>query len=114
MRLSIDDFGTGYSSLAQRRDIPFDELKLDRSFVHGAAQDASLRAILEANLGMAKQLGLRTVAEGVEDRADWDCLRTLGCDLAQGWFIARPMPAADLAAWAHAWRAGREALRRSA
>jgi FOG: EAL domain len=112
--LSIDDFGIGHSSLQRLRDIPFDELKLDRGFVHGAAQEPRLRAILRANLALARQLGLRTVAEGVEDRADWGCLRALGCDLAQGWFIARPMPATDLAAWAHAWRAGREALRRSA
>jgi EAL domain-containing protein (putative c-di-GMP-specific phosphodiesterase class I)/CheY-like chemotaxis protein len=112
--LSIDDFGTGYSSLAQLRDIPFDELKLDRSFVHGAAQDASLRAILEANLGMAKQLGLRTVAEGVEDRDDWECLRALGCDVAQGWFVARPMPGNDVPNWIRAWRLRRDELRRSA
>ncbi len=112
--LSIDDFGTGYSSLAQLRDIPFDELKLDRSFVHGAGQDASLRAILEANLGMAKQLGLRTVAEGVEDRDDWDCLRALGCDLAQGWFIARPMPATEIAHWVRTWRLRHRELQRSA
>ncbi|GIL05983.1 MAG: transcriptional regulator [Betaproteobacteria bacterium] len=112
--LSIDDFGTGYSSLAQLRELPFDELKLDRSFVHGAAQDASLRAILEANLGMAKQLGLRTVAEGVEDRDDWDCLRALGCDLAQGWFVARPMPANEVPNWLRAWRARHRELPRSA
>jgi EAL domain-containing protein (putative c-di-GMP-specific phosphodiesterase class I) len=80
-------------------------MKLDRGFVHGAASDAAARAILEANLGLARQLGLRAVAEGVEDRADWDCLRALGCDLAQGWFIARPMPAADVPRWVRAWRA---------
>jgi EAL domain-containing protein (putative c-di-GMP-specific phosphodiesterase class I) len=112
--VSLDDFGTGYSSLAQLRDIPFDELKLDRSFVHGAAQDASLRAILEANLGMAKQLGLRTVAEGVEDRDDWDCLGALGCDVAQGYFIARPMPANEIPNWVRGWRTRHRALRRSA
>ncbi len=108
--LSIDDFGTGHSSLAQLRDIPFDELKIDRSFVHGAGQNPSLRAIFEASLGMARQLGMKTVAEGVEDRADWDFLRAAGCDLAQGWFIARPMPAEDLPAWLAAWEARRDAL----
>ncbi|MDP2868792.1 EAL domain-containing protein [Methyloversatilis sp.] len=101
--LSIDDFGTGFSSLAQLRDIPFDELKLDRSFVHGAGTSTSMVAILRANLGMARQLGLRTVAEGVETRADWDCLRQLGCDIAQGYFIARPMPAERLPEWLDAW-----------
>jgi EAL domain-containing protein (putative c-di-GMP-specific phosphodiesterase class I)/CheY-like chemotaxis protein len=112
--LSIDDFGTGHSSLAQLRDIPFDELKLDRGFVHGAARDPSLHAILEATRGMARQLGLRTVAEGVEDREDWDCLRALGCDLAQGWFVARPLPAHEVPGWVQGWRARQHALLRSA
>lgn len=103
--LSIDDFGTGHSSLSQLRDIPFDELKVDRGFVHGACRDASLRVIFEASLGMARKLGLATVAEGVEDRDDWDFLRTTGCDLAQGYFIARPMPAEALADWLVEWKA---------
>lgn len=105
--LSIDDFGTGHSSLAQLRDIPFDELKVDRGFVHGACRDASLRAIFEASLGMARRLGMKTVAEGVEDQADWDFLRAAGCDLAQGYFIAKPMPGADLAGWMANWDAPR-------
>ena len=108
--LSIDDFGTGHSSLAQLRDIPFDELKVDRGFVHGAAHDPANRAILEGSLGMARQLGMRTVGEGVEDREDWDLLRTLGCDLAQGYFIARPMRAEALPAWKLEWDAKRGAL----
>ncbi len=101
--LSIDDFGTGHSSLAQLRDIPFDELKVDRGFVHGAWRDPSIRAIFEASLGMARQLGLKTVAEGVEDRDDWDFLRASGCDMAQGYFIAKPMPAEQLAGWIAEW-----------
>lgn len=101
--LSIDDFGTGHSSLTQLRDLPFDELKVDRSFVHGAAADPALRSILESSLTMARQLGMSTVGEGVEDLADWGVLRQAGCDLAQGYFIAKPMPAADLAPWAAAW-----------
>ncbi|MDP1647810.1 MAG: EAL domain-containing response regulator [Rubrivivax sp.] len=105
--LSIDDFGTGHSSLAQLRDIPFDELKLDRSFVHGAAGDTSLGAIIEATLAMARQLGMKTVAEGVEDQADLDYLRAHGCDVAQGYFIARPMPGADLVGWRVAWESRR-------
>lgn len=108
--LSIDDFGTGHSSLAQLRDIPFDELKVDRSFVHGASRDPSLRALFEASLGMARQLGMKTVAEGVEDREDWDFLRLVGCDTAQGYFIARPMPAADLPGWMDDWEARLRAL----
>jgi EAL domain-containing protein (putative c-di-GMP-specific phosphodiesterase class I)/DNA-binding NarL/FixJ family response regulator len=108
--LSIDDFGTGHSSLSQLRDIPFDELKVDRGFVHGAAHNPANRAILEGSLGMARQLGMRSVAEGVEDREDWDLLRTLGCDLAQGYFIARPMPPAALPKWIEDWEARRPSL----
>ena len=108
--LSIDDFGTGHSTLAQLRDIPFDELKLDRSFVNGAVRDSSLRAIVEATLAMARQLGMKSVAEGVEDRADWDFLRTLDCDVAQGYFIARPMPGIDLPGWRDGWEPRRSEL----
>ena len=108
--VSIDDFGTGHSSLAKLRDIPFNELKIDRSFVHGAARDPALRSIVEASLSMAHQLRIRTVAEGVEDRDDWEFLREVGCELAQGYFVARPMAAEDLAAWLDAWRGQREAL----
>ena len=103
--LSIDDFGTGHSSLAQLRDIPFDELKIDQSFVHGAWANETLRAMYDASLGLARRLGMEVVAEGVEDRDDWDLLRRTGCDLAQGYFIARPMPAADLPGWMQAWQA---------
>jgi EAL domain-containing protein (putative c-di-GMP-specific phosphodiesterase class I)/CheY-like chemotaxis protein len=92
-RISIDDFGTGHSSLAQLRDIPFDELKIDRGFVHGAWADMTLRAIFDTSVLLAKQLGMQIVAEGVEDRADWDFVRRSGCDVAQGYFIARPAPA---------------------
>ena len=105
--LSIDDFGTGHSSLAQLRDIPFDELKLDRSFVGGAARDPALRAIIESTLVMAHQLDMKVVAEGVEDRCDWDFLRGLGCDVAQGYFIGRPMPATELPAWRAGWETRR-------
>ncbi len=103
--LSIDDFGTGHSSLKQLRDIPFDELKIDGGFVHGAGQDAGLAAIFEASLSMAKHLGMRVVAEGVEDRADWDFLAKTGCDVAQGYFICKPQKAADLPGWIAAWKA---------
>jgi EAL domain-containing protein (putative c-di-GMP-specific phosphodiesterase class I)/ActR/RegA family two-component response regulator len=101
--LSIDDFGTGHSSLSQLRDFPFDELKVDHSFVHGAAQDETIRAIYDASLGLAKHLNMVSVAEGVEDMADWHFLRRTGCRLAQGYFIARPMPAAELPAWMESW-----------
>ncbi|MCW8918753.1 MAG: EAL domain-containing response regulator [Gammaproteobacteria bacterium] len=101
--LSIDDFGTGHSSLSQLRDIPFDELKVDRGFVHKAWQDETRRAIYEASLGMAKKLGMQVVGEGVETEQDWDFLCRSGCDLAQGYFIAKPMPAEALAQWLQEW-----------
>ena len=103
-RLSIDDFGTGHSSLAQLRDLPFDELKIDQSFVHGAWNNEKLRAMFDSSLGLARQLGMEVVAEGVEDQADWDFVRKTGCEIAQGYFIARPMPAADLPGWIQSWQ----------
>lgn len=101
--LSIDDFGTGHSSLAQLRDIPFTELKVDRGFVHGASADVYLRAILEGCLGMAQLLAIDTVAEGVECSDDWELLRASGCQVAQGDFVGKPMPAAELAGWMADW-----------
>jgi len=101
--LSIDDFGTGHSSLAQLSNIPFDELKIDQSFVHGAWTDSTARAIFDASLRLADQLDMEAVAEGVEDQEDWDFLQRTGCHLAQGYFIARPMPAADLPGWVETW-----------
>lgn len=108
--LSIDDFGTGHSSLVQLRDVPFDQLKIDRSFVHGAWRDNSLRAIFEGSLNMARQLGMVSVAEGVEDEEDWHFLRTTECDLAQGYFIARPMPGELLPDWMAHWEQHRPVL----
>jgi EAL domain-containing protein (putative c-di-GMP-specific phosphodiesterase class I)/ActR/RegA family two-component response regulator len=98
-RLSIDDFGTGHSSLAQLRDLPFDELKIDRGFVHGASSNSTLRAICDASMRVAKQLSMQTVAEGIEATADWELLREMGCDAAQGYLIARPMSAAEFTRW---------------
>jgi EAL domain-containing protein (putative c-di-GMP-specific phosphodiesterase class I)/FixJ family two-component response regulator len=107
--LAIDDFGVGHSSLAKLRDLPFNELKIDRSFVHCAHRNRSIATFLDASINLARQLGVSTVAEGVEDQADWDFLRTTACDMAQGWFIARAMPAADLSAWADSWERRRRA-----
>ena len=104
-RLSLDDFGTGHSSLTLLHDISFDELKIDRSFVHEAWRDPTTRAIYDASLALGKQLGMVVVAEGVEDANDWGLVKRTGCDLAQGYFIARPMPAADLPAWIESWNA---------
>lgn len=113
-RLSIDDFGTGHSSFTQLRDIPFDELKIDRSFVHGATRDRTALAMYHASLDLGKQLGMEVVAEGVEDRDDWDLVRRTHCDIAQGYFIARPMPAGDLVDWIAMWNERRVELAASA
>lgn len=104
VELSIDDFGTGHSSLAQLRDLPFSELKLDRSFVHGASQKPAQRAIVESNLTLARDLGIKSVAEGVEDKIDWDFLKERDCDMVQGYLIARPMPAGEFIDWNKAWK----------
>lgn len=104
-RLSIDDFGAGHSSLSQLRDLPFDELKIDRGFVHGMGSDPSLEAIVGASCTLARDLHMNVVAEGVEDVADWAHVKQSGCDEAQGYFIARPMPGDALPAWVKAWRA---------
>ena len=111
-RLSIDDFGIGNSSLAQLRDLPFDELKIDQSFVHGAWENERLRAMFDHSLGLAKQLGMEVVSEGVEDQADWDFVHKAGCDIAQGYFIARPMPATALPGWIQSWQSGTPASNR--
>jgi EAL domain-containing protein (putative c-di-GMP-specific phosphodiesterase class I) len=101
--LAIDDFGTGHSSLAQLRDIPFSELKVDRSFVRGARNNQIIRPMLEGSLGIARRLHMRSVAEGVETESDWRLLQELNCDLAQGHFIGRPMRLSEIAGWAHNW-----------
>jgi EAL domain-containing protein (putative c-di-GMP-specific phosphodiesterase class I)/FixJ family two-component response regulator len=104
--LSIDDFGTGYSSMQQLSRISFTELKIDRSFVRDAASRSHLRTILEGSLDLARNLRLKSVAEGVETQDDWDLLRSLGCDQAQGYFIAKPMPADAFLDWHARWTAG--------
>ncbi|MFM8567568.1 MAG: EAL domain-containing protein [Gemmatimonadota bacterium] len=110
--LSIDDFGTGHSSLAQLRDVPFNELKVDQSFVKGAAADPTRRAILDASLTMAQKLGMRTVGEGVETLDDWALLHGLGCAAGQGFLIAEPMPGEQLISWIADWDDRRDSLMR--
>jgi len=96
--LSIDDFGTGYSSLAYLHRLPVHELKIDRTFVSNLGA-ASNTAIVTASIHMAQALGLRVVAEGVEDQSTWDQLTELGCEVAQGYHLCRPVPAAEFSAW---------------
>ncbi len=89
--LSIDDYGTGFSSLRQLTRVPFTELKIDQSFVTGCAANPSSRAIVESSVEMARRLDIKSVAEGVETQADWDVLKTIACDMRQGYLIAKPM-----------------------
>jgi diguanylate cyclase (GGDEF)-like protein len=99
VRTSIDDYGTGYSSLAYLRHLPADELKLDRSLTADVDRDPRAAAIVEHTVALAHALGLRLVAEGVEDDATGAVLARLGCDIAQGYAIARPMPVDDFLLW---------------
>ncbi|MET8467000.1 putative bifunctional diguanylate cyclase/phosphodiesterase [Micromonospora zamorensis] len=102
--ISLDDFGTGYSSLQHLRRLPLSEVKVDRSFVLGMAEDADDAAIVRSMIELAGALGLRVVAEGVEDERTWRMLHAAGCDAAQGWFYARPMPAQELVTWLARYR----------
>jgi EAL domain-containing protein (putative c-di-GMP-specific phosphodiesterase class I) len=94
--LAVDDFGTGYSSMAYLKDLPVDELKIDRSFVSHMATSPSDAVIVRSTIDLGHNLGLRVVAEGVETQHVWEELTALGCDTAQGYYLSRPMPAADL------------------
>ena len=95
VQLAVDDFGTGYSSLSYLRSFPVDLLKVDQSFVAGLGAEGGDEAIVAAIIRLAHTLGLEAVAEGVETPAQLARLRALGCNLAQGFYLARPMPASD-------------------
>ncbi len=97
--LSVDDYGTGFSSLRQLTRVPFTELKIDQGFVTGCAANPSSRAIVESSVEMARRLEIKSVAEGVETKADWDVLNAAGCDVAQGYFIAKPMQESQFVAF---------------
>ena len=99
VRTSIDDYGTGYSSLAYLRHLPADELKLDRSLTADVDTDRRAVAIVRHTVALAHELGLSLVAEGVEDAATAAVLAELGCDVAQGYAVARPMPVDEFLAW---------------
>jgi len=101
--LAIDDFGTGYSSLAQLNAIPFTELKIDQTFVRNCERSQRLRNIIQSTIELAQRLGVRTVAEGIESEKEWNFLRYASCDEGQGYHVARPMPAAEIPAWAARW-----------
>ena len=105
-QLSIDDFGTGYSSLAYLKQLPVDEIKIDKSFVTQMDSDENDAVIVRATIDLAHNLGLKVVAEGVESTDVWDLLEMLGCDTAQGYFIRKPQSPHELADWicSREWR----------
>jgi EAL domain-containing protein (putative c-di-GMP-specific phosphodiesterase class I)/AmiR/NasT family two-component response regulator len=109
--LSLDDYGTGFSSMQQLARIPFTELKIDRSFVHGVHERESVQVMLRSALEMAKRLGLNTVAEGVESVEDLWLLQEYGCTFVQGWLMGKAMPAAELADWTKGHAQRRQELR---
>ena len=101
--LAIDDFGTGFSSLQQLSRIPFTHIKIDRQFVNRCDRDHRHRSIIESSLDLARRLKLRTVAEGIETRGEWDVLKSSGCDLAQGWLFGAPRDSGQMPAWAETY-----------
>jgi EAL domain-containing protein (putative c-di-GMP-specific phosphodiesterase class I) len=99
LRLAIDDFGTGYSSLVQLQILPFSELKIDRAFVRDCDRSRQSRVIVKTMIDLARNLGLTSVAEGVESRVVLDLLRESGCDMAQGYYVAKPLSSQDSILW---------------
>jgi diguanylate cyclase (GGDEF)-like protein len=108
--LSIDDFGTGYSSLAYLKRLPVKELKIDRSFVMHLDREDGDHKIVRSTIDLAHTLDLEVVAEGVENLAIWRVLQSMGCDLAQGYFVSRPLPADQFETWARDWPSRRDSL----
>ena len=101
VQFHLDDFGTGYSSLGYLHRMPIEALKIDRSFIAGMGADRTGKSIVQAIIALAHSLDMRVVAEGVETKSQFDYLKDIGCDFAQGYYLAKPLPAsgiADLAA----------------
>jgi EAL domain-containing protein (putative c-di-GMP-specific phosphodiesterase class I) len=108
VRIFLDDFGTGYSSLSYLKRLPFDAVKLDRAFVRGLDESSVDQQIIGAVVQMVRALGMTVIAEGVETEAQRTRLRELGCHVLQGYYFARPMPAAEMTAMLGAQRNGEE------
>ena len=106
--LAIDDFGTGYSSLSYLKRLPVSEIKIDKSFVMSMTSQDNDAVIVRSTVDLGRNLGLRVVAEGVETIEMFVELESLGCDIAQGYLLSRPLPAAELTAWAKDWRSAEE------
>jgi EAL domain-containing protein (putative c-di-GMP-specific phosphodiesterase class I) len=99
VRISVDDFGTGYSSLSYLKRLPVSEIKIDRTFISNMLSDESDATIVRSTVDLAHNLGLRVVAEGVEDPLTWKELGRLGCEQAQGYFVSAPLHPTALQAW---------------
>ncbi len=109
--ISIDDFGTGHSSLGRLKSLPIDELKIDRSFIFDLNENEEDRTIVRSAIHLAHQMGLQVVAEGVETEDSWRQLRSMGCERAQGFLIAQPLPAREVPAWLATWNQRARELR---
>ncbi|WP_331692527.1 putative bifunctional diguanylate cyclase/phosphodiesterase [Pandoraea sputorum] len=104
VRIAIDDFGTGYSSLSYLKRMPVEEIKIDRSFVKGMAHEQNDTLIVRSTIALGHSMGIRIVAEGIEDAVTLEKLRALGCDFAQGYFLSKPLPDTELVGWAQTWQ----------
>ena len=104
VEIALDDFGTGYASLTHLQQYPVDVIKIDRSFINGLLTDSACKAITSVVLGLGRSLGMKVVAEGVETAEQTDCLKAAGCDQVQGFFFARPMPAAAVPDFIGNWK----------
>ena len=103
VKLFIDDYGTGYSSLSYLQKMPVDAIKIDQSFVGAMTANRDAAVIISSTIDLGHKLGMEVVAEGVETAEAWNCLAELGCDVAQGYLISRPMPAGQLEQWQRGW-----------
>jgi EAL domain-containing protein (putative c-di-GMP-specific phosphodiesterase class I) len=96
IRVSLDDFGTGFSSLSYLKKLPIDTLKIDKSFIDTVLADGATRIITESIINMVKSLGIESIAEGVEDDAQYNYLHAIGCDVIQGYLLGKPQPAEEI------------------
>jgi EAL domain-containing protein (putative c-di-GMP-specific phosphodiesterase class I) len=102
--LSIDDFGSGKATLERLHALPFSELKIDQQYLPKSHITEAQRALLESTIGMARRLGMKVVIEGVESFQQWELVQHLGCEFAQGFFIAPPMPFEQIPQWIEQWQ----------